>query len=66
MLDVLTNYLSCATLCFGTLFEGREAKRIHFIAPIVIIVCASFGGDIEILAEEIVDGPFRVRIEKRE
>jgi hypothetical protein len=56
MLDALTNYLSFASLCFGTIYEGREAKRLHFIAPILIIVCATFGGEVEILAEEVIDG----------
>ena len=56
LLNALHNYLSFATLCFGQISEGREAKRVHFIAPIIIIVCAHFNGDVEILAEEDVDG----------
>lgn len=56
MLDALHNYLSFATLCFGRISEGREAKRVHFIAPIIITVCAHFNGDVEILAEEDIDG----------
>jgi hypothetical protein len=58
MLDALTNYLSCATICFGLLSEGHEAKRVHFIAPIIIIVCASFNGDIQILADEDINGNY--------
>lgn len=56
MLDALLNYLGWATLCFGIISEGGEAKRVHFITPIIIIVCASFHGDIQILAEEDIQG----------
>jgi hypothetical protein len=56
MLDALSHYLSWASLCFGSITEGHEAKRVHFIAPIVIIVCSTFGGDLQILAEEDIEG----------
>lgn len=56
VLDALVNYLSYASICFRLITEGNEAKRVHFIAPILIIVCSSFSGDIEILAEEDIDG----------
>lgn len=55
-LNALYEYLSCASICFGSISEGHEAKRVHFIAPIIIIVCSSFNGDIQILAEEDIDG----------
>lgn len=55
-LDALFHYLSCASLCFGSITEGHEAKRVHFIAPIIIIVCSTFQGDIQILAEEEIEG----------
>lgn len=56
LLNALHQYLCYATLCLGSIDEGREAKRVHFIAPIIIIVCAAFNGELEILAEEDVDG----------
>jgi hypothetical protein len=39
-----------------SILEGHEAKRVHFIAPILIIVCAYFKGDVQILTEEVIDG----------
>ena len=56
LLTALHTYLSFATICFGSLTEGHEAQRVHFIAPIIIIVCAFFNGDIQILAEEEIEG----------
>jgi hypothetical protein len=56
LLVALHGYLSCATVCFGVLSESREDNRLHFIAPIIIIVCAYFNGNIEILAKEDVIG----------
>lgn len=56
MLDALVNYLSLASICFGSITAGHEAKRVHFIAPVIIIVCSAFNGDIQILAEEDIDG----------
>jgi hypothetical protein len=55
-LTALHNYLCHATVCFGSISEGLEAKRVHFIAPIIIIVCSFFNGDIQILAEEDLYG----------
>ncbi len=56
LLSALHQYLSFATICFGSISEGHEAKRVHFIAPIIIIVCSHFNGDIQILAEEEIEG----------
>lgn len=56
LLTALHQYLSFATICFGSITEGHEAKRVHFIAPIIIIVCSFFNGDIQILAEEEIEG----------
>lgn len=56
LLAALHQYLSFATLCFGSISEGHEAKRVHFIAPIIIIVCAYFKGNVQILAEEDIEG----------
>jgi hypothetical protein len=56
LLTALHQYLSFATICFGSISEGHEAKRVHFIAPIIVIVCSFFKGDIQILAEEEIVG----------
>ena len=40
LLTALHQYLSYATICFGPITEGNEATRVHFIAPIIIIVCS--------------------------
>jgi hypothetical protein len=56
LLYALHQYLSFATICFGSISEGHEAKRVHFIAPIIIIVCSYFNGNVQILAEEEVEG----------
>ena len=55
-LNALHQYLLLATNCFGSITEGHEAKRVHFIAPIIIIVCSFFNGDVQILAEEEIEG----------
>jgi hypothetical protein len=55
-LDALQRYLSCASTCFGSLVDGGAAKRMHLIAPVIIIVCSHFRGDVQILAEEAIRG----------
>jgi len=36
---------------------GKGSKKNHYIAPIIIImVCSSFNGDVEILVEEDIEG----------
>jgi hypothetical protein len=55
-IGALANYLHYASVCFGLITERREAKRVHFIAPVLIIVCSLFNGDVQILAEEDVNG----------
>lgn len=56
MLNALYQYLRCATLCFGNISEGKEAKRVQLISPIIVIVCAKLGGSIQLLVEEDLDG----------
>ncbi len=56
LLDALHVYLSFATICLGSLTTGHEAKRVLFIAPVIIIVCSYFNGAVEILTEEEIDG----------
>ncbi|EPZ34517.1 hypothetical protein O9G_001773, partial [Rozella allomycis CSF55] len=57
-LSILTQYLSITTKCFGTVTTGNDAKRLHFIAPVLICVCILFDGDVEILVEEDLIGNF--------
>jgi hypothetical protein len=59
-LNALYTYLTYASTCFRSVYHGREAKRLHFIAPVLIFVCAHFHGDVEIIAEEDIRGK-RVR-----
>ena len=56
LLSALHMYLCFASACFGSITEGNESKRVHFIAPIIIIVCSFFRGDIKILTEEQING----------
>jgi hypothetical protein len=55
-LDLLTRYLSNTTKCFGDVTTGKEAKRLHFIAPVLICVCYLFDGDVDIVVEEELVG----------
>jgi hypothetical protein len=54
-LDVTYAYLLQVTKAFGTIVTGKEAKRMHFLAPIFVCVC-SLLGDVQILAEETIEG----------
>lgn len=55
-LSTLHQYILFASKCFGSITEDHEAKRVHFIAPIIIIVCSFFNGGVKILAEEEIEG----------
>ncbi|GMF39950.1 unnamed protein product [Phytophthora lilii] len=55
-LDVLHAYLLLLTKAFGEIVTGKEAKRLHFIVPILACVCGLFDGEVRILAEETVTG----------
>lgn len=57
-LGLLAQYLSITTRCFGDISTGREAKRLHFIAPVLICVCSLFDGDVDIVVEEELVGNF--------
>ncbi len=57
-LDFLAQYLSYTTKCFGSITTGKEAKRLHFIAPVLVCVCFLLGGDVEIVAEEDLVGKY--------
>ncbi|KAI9342674.1 hypothetical protein BDR26DRAFT_859356, partial [Obelidium mucronatum] len=54
--ELLTKYLAVATRCFGPITTGKEAQRLHFIAPILICVSNLFNGDVTIEVEEDMDG----------
>ena len=57
-LNFLSQYLSITTKCFGDITTGNEAKRLHFIAPVLICVCILFNGDVDIVVEEDLVGKF--------
>ena len=57
-LSFLAEYLSITTRCFGDITTGKEAKRLHFIAPVLICVCILFKGDVDIVVEEDLVGTF--------
>ena len=54
----LKDYLSIATKCFGSITTGKEAQRLHFIAPILACVCSLLEGKVGILFEEDLAGNF--------
>jgi hypothetical protein len=56
-LDRLFSFLKLAHKCFWHITSGKEAKRVHFIMPILIIVCAQVG-EVEIMCEEDVNGEY--------
>ncbi len=51
-LSFLAQYLSITTKCFGGITDGKAAKRLHFIAPVLICVCILLDGDVDIVVEE--------------
>jgi len=57
-IDFLAQYLSYTTQCFGPITTGKEAKRLHFIAPVLVCVCFLLEGDVEIVAEEDLVGEY--------
>ena len=57
-LSFLAQYLSITTKCFGDITTGKEAKRLHFIAPVLICVCILLDGDVDIVVEEDLVGNF--------
>jgi hypothetical protein len=57
-LSFLAQYLLITTKCFGDITTGKEAKRLHFIAPVLICVCILLDGDVDIVVEEDLVGNF--------
>jgi hypothetical protein len=53
--DLLIDYLTIVRKVAGPVAAGKEAKRLHFIFPVLAIVCATFE-NVEILIEEDVNG----------
>ena len=51
----LTNYLSMVNHCFKDL-NGKEAKRLYYISPIIVAVCSAFNGEVSISVEEDIVG----------
>ncbi|OAJ40352.1 hypothetical protein BDEG_24097 [Batrachochytrium dendrobatidis JEL423] len=56
--NILTQYLSFATKCFGSVISFMGPQRLHLIAPIIICVCFLFNGDVQIEVEEDLNGDF--------
>jgi hypothetical protein len=54
-LEVLYNCLSSVQKCFGNPSTGNEAKRLYFIAPILVCVCLVLK-DVQIQVEENMRG----------
>ena len=57
-LSFLAQYLSITTKFFRDITTGGDAKRLHFIAPVLICVCILFDGDVDIVVEEDLVGNF--------
>jgi hypothetical protein len=57
-LNFLSQYLLIATKCFGEITTGKEAMRLHLIAPVLICVCYLLDGDVDIVVEEDLVGKF--------
>jgi hypothetical protein len=58
MLDFLNKYILFVTKSFDCITTGKESKRLHFIAPVLICVCRLFDGDVEFVVEEELRGNF--------
>ena len=56
--NILSQYLSITTKCFGPVTSGKESQRLHLIAHIIICVCFLFNGDVQIEVEEDLNGNF--------
>ena len=55
-LDLLYSQLLKIGSVFGSVSSGKEAKRLQFISPILLEVCALFGGEVKITVEEDLAG----------
>ncbi|KAJ3214469.1 hypothetical protein HDU67_001654 [Dinochytrium kinnereticum] len=57
-LSFFAQYLSMTTHCFRGITTGKDSKRLHFIAPVLMSVCILLDGDVEIVVEEDLVGNF--------
>jgi hypothetical protein len=55
-LESLYKYLCRATPLFGPIHSGKETKRLHFVAPILIHLGGLFNDTMRILIEERIPG----------
>ena len=54
--DLLVRMLGLANTTIGEIITGKEAKRLYFIAHILMVVCNLFKGDVRIKVEEDLVG----------
>jgi hypothetical protein len=56
--ELLRRFLRRTHVSIGEILTGKEAKRLHFICPILVIVCSLFNGDVRIKVEEELTGNY--------
>ena len=54
--ELLVQILGRTSTSIGEIITGKEAKRLHFICPILVVVCSLFKGDVRIIVEEEFTG----------
>ena len=54
--ELLVRMLGLANTTIGEIITGKEAKRLYFIAQILMVVCSLFKGDVRIKVEEDLVG----------
>jgi hypothetical protein len=54
--ELLRQFLSRTKTSIGEVITGKEAKRLYFISPILVVVCSLFNGDVRIKVEEDLIG----------
>jgi hypothetical protein len=54
--ELLVRMLGLANTTIGEIITGKEAKRLYFIAHILMVVCSLFKGDVRIKVEEDLIG----------
>ena len=56
--ELLVRMLGLANTTIGEIITGKEAKRLYFIAHILMVVCSLFKGDVRIKVEEDLVGKY--------
>jgi hypothetical protein len=56
--ELLRQFLDRTNVSIGEILTGKDAKRLHFICPILVIVCSLFNGDVKIKVEEDLKGNY--------